>query len=550
MIVVTAEEERPGAITSGPGVAAGGRDRRRGCRTRFPAEANNRRRWAAQVVHVERVQCVRDGCPRQILICPDCHWGVIVCSWECMAARRAAQQAAYWRSPKGKATTARRVARRRAKNVTDRSAQILDPSTIVTSRDTAPPVVERGAAVPSEEQIDEEDRSSGPAGNEVCGSAQLAEDAQRGDRAPVAPDVVDRAAVERLCAESAVLCCARCGRAGVERSDGGGEVGSTPRVRRAWRTRSTSCPMTSTAEAAKPHPIGTIGTTLGSARCRQPARIERMKQSLARHGQMTPLVTTARAEGVELVDGFKRLAAAEALGWPSVSIVVRPLDAMGQWAAMLLLNVGPVSMTTLEEALVLREMVKTGLMQTEVAELCARHKTWVSRRIGLVDRLHPELVEAMKLGLLHPGSARRLLSLPPGNQLEVSAAAQSAGLGPRDTELLVGLWCRTKDPKARRTLLSEPRASLRRHHPETRRSPLDPRLSPEGQRLCRSLHRLEAASTETSRRLCSAISAADRRVLSEALHRAAETASRLATELGSARTSADADESGGDSATS
>jgi ParB-like chromosome segregation protein Spo0J len=308
--------------------------------------------------------------------------------------------------------------------------------------------------------------------------------------------------------------------------------------------------MTSTAEAAKPHPIATIGTTLGSARCRQPARIERMKRSLAAHGQMTPLVTTARAEGVELVDGFKRLAAAEALGWPSVSIVVRPLDAMGQWAAMLLLNGGPVSMTTLEEALVLREMVKTGLTQTEVAELCARHKTWVSRRVGLVDRLHPELVEAMKLGLLHPGSARRLLSLPPGNQLEVSAAAQSAGLGPRDTELLVGLWRRTKDPKARRTLLSEPRASLRRHHPETRRSSLDPRLSPEGQRLCRSLHRLEASSTETSRRLCSAISAADRRVLSEELQKAAETASRLATELGSARTSADADESGGDSATS
>jgi ParB/RepB/Spo0J family partition protein len=314
-------------------------------------------------------------------------------------------------------------------------------------------------------------------------------------------------------------------------------------------TRSAPWTVTISTEPTKPCPIGTIGTTLGRARCCQPVRIERMKQSLAAYGQLTPLVAVPRPEGVELVDGFKRLAAAEALGWASVSIVVRPLDELGQWAAMLLLNRGPVSMTTLEEALVLRELVKTGLMQTEVAELCARHKTWVSRRVGLVDRLHPELVEAMKLGLLHPGSARRLLSLPPGNQLEVSAAVQSAGLGPRDTELLVGLWRRTKDSKGRRTLLSEPRASLRRHHPETRRSPLDPRLSPEGQRLCRSLHRLEAASTETSRRLCSAISAADRRVLSEALQKAAETVSRLATELGSARTSVDADESGGDSAT-
>ena len=308
--------------------------------------------------------------------------------------------------------------------------------------------------------------------------------------------------------------------------------------------------MTSVAEAAKPHPIATIGTTLGSARCRQPARIERMKQSLARHGQMTPLVTTARPEGVELVDGFKRLAAAEALGWPSMSIVVRPLDAMGQWAAMLLLNGGPVSMTTLEEALVLREMVKTGLTQTEVAELCARHKTWVSRRVGLVDRLHPELVEAMKLGLLHPGSARRLLSLPPGNQLEMSAVVQSARLGPRDTELLVSLWHRTKDPAARRALLSEPRASLLKHHPETRRPPVDPRLSPEGQRLCRCLYRLEAIATEASRRLRAPPAGKDLEILGNVLRAVERAASRLTIALGSRRTTAGASESDGSGATS
>lgn len=303
--------------------------------------------------------------------------------------------------------------------------------------------------------------------------------------------------------------------------------------------------MTSAAEAAKPCPIATIGTTLGRARCRQPAGIERMKQSLARHGQLTPLVATTRPEGVELVDGFKRLFAAEMLGWSTVLLAMRPLDATGQWAAMLLLNRGPSSMTTLEEALVLRELVKTGLSQTEVATLCARHKAWVSRRIGLVERLHPELVEAMKQGLLHPGSARRLLSLPPGNQLEMAAAIQSARLGPQDTELLVGLWRRTKEQKARRALLEAPRASLRQHHPETRRSPLDPRLSPEGQRLCRCLHRFETAAMETSRRLLSTLLATDRAVLSDALRKAAEAASRLGIELGSARTVDVAGESGG-----
>jgi ParB family transcriptional regulator, chromosome partitioning protein len=260
-----------------------------------------------------------------------------------------------------------------------------------------------------------------------------------------------------------------------------------------------------------------------------------MKQSLSAHGQLTPLLGTTRPEGVELVDGFKRLAAAEMLGWPTLQIVVRPLDEPGQWATMLLLNCGPSSMTTLEEALVIREIVKAGLMQSEIAGLLTRHKTWVSRRIGLIERLHPELIESMKLGLLHPGSARRLLSLPPGNQIEIAAAIQKTRLGPRDTELLVSLFRRTKDEKARHALLSDPRASLGKHHPETRRSPLDPRLSPEGKRLCRCLHRFKTAATETSRRLSTGLLAADQAILAEELRTAVAMASRLVTEFGSAR---------------
>src|SRR5215468_1454250 len=96
--------------------------------------------------------------------------------------------------------------------------------------------------------------------------------------------------------------------------------------------------MTSSTETARPHPVGTIGTTLARARCRQPARIERMKKSLAAYGQLTPLVVVPSREGVELVDGFKRHAAATTLGWATLVVAVTPLDETGQWATMLLLN--------------------------------------------------------------------------------------------------------------------------------------------------------------------------------------------------------------------
>jgi ParB-like chromosome segregation protein Spo0J len=391
---------------------------------------------------------------------------------------------------------------------------------------------------PSRETSDERSQSGGLAhaaqGNDV--GAGGGED-DEGEEAPA--DV-------RTDARGAGPRCARCGRAGVEEIGGeetGGADGTrSRRARPARRRKSTPCTMTSSTEMAKPCLIGTIGTALDRARCRQPARIERMKQSLAAYGQLTPLVAVPRREGVELVDGFKRLAAATTLGWPTVVVAVTPLDETGQWATMLLLNRGPSSMTTLEEGLVLRELTKTGLTQAEIAALCSRHKSWVSRRIGLVERLHPELVESMKLGMLHPGSARRLLSLPPGNQLEMAAVIGSARLGPRDTELLVSLWQRTKDPVARRALLSEPRASLRKHHPETRRPPVDPRLSPEGQRLCRCLHRLDAVVTEATRRLRAPPPRKDLEILVNMLRVAERAASRLVTELGSARTIASANE--------
>jgi ParB-like chromosome segregation protein Spo0J len=366
---------------------------------------------------------------------------------------------------------------------------------------------------------------------------------EEGEADGVEPE--DEEAPASPCTEAAgvVPRCARCGRAGVEETEAVDEGTRSRRARPARRTRGTPCTMTTSTETTKPCPIERIGTTLGRARCRLPVRIERMKQSLAAYGQLTPLVAVPQREGVELVDGFKRLAAAKTLGWATMLVAVTPLDETGQWATMLLLNRGPSSMTTLEEGLVLRELCKAGLTQADTAALCSRHTSWVSRRIGLVERLHPELTESMKLGMLHPGSARRLLSLPPGNQLEMAAVIGSARLGPRDTELLVSLWHRTKDPAARRLLLSEPRASLEKHHPETRRPPLDPRLSPEGQRLSRCLHRLEAITTEASRRLRAPPSKEDLAILSKVLREAQGAASRLTTELGSARTSASASES-------
>ena len=237
-------------------------------------------------------------------------------------------------------------------------------------------------------------------------------------------------------------------------------------------------------------PVASVQTSLQRARCIRPAMIEQMATSLTTHGQLTPVVVVARDGKLELIDGFKRYSAALRLGLTTLLVRQMALDEVGQWVAMLALNRGLSRITELEEALIIREIVQGGLTQVQVAALVARHESWVSRRMGLVERLHPELVEGMRLGLLHPGVARRLLVLPRGNQLQVATAAQSARLGPRDTERLVSLWRRAKDAEVKKQLLAQPAAALKAAFPKLTGAAPDPRLTAGGQQLSRLLQQL------------------------------------------------------------
>jgi len=273
-----------------------------------------------------------------------------------------------------------------------------------------------------------------------------------------------------------------------------------------------------------------LGTSLRRARCTRPVLVEQMAVSLQKHGQLTPMVAVERSGKLELIDGFKRHAAALQLGLATLLVRVATLDETSQWAAMLALNRGPSRMTELEEALVIREIVQAGLKQVEVAQLVGRHESWVSRRMGLVERLHPELVEGMRLGFLHPGVARRLIVLPPGNQLQVAAAAQSARLGPRDTERLVSLWQRAKDAELRKQLLAHPAAALKAAFPELARPALDPRLTPGGQQLARLLPQLEGLAARVARQIPP--SRQDLHLLAPHLTRAHQEISQLASALG------------------
>jgi ParB-like chromosome segregation protein Spo0J len=184
-------------------------------------------------------------------------------------------------------------------------------------------------------------------------------------------------------------------------------------------------------------PLSTLGDRLGALRLRDPGALETMRRSLERHGQLTAVVTFREGEMLEIVDGFKRLHAARALGHQTLRVTTKALDVADAKVQIAALH-DRRGLTELEEAWLVRSLYREdGLSQGEIARRLERHKSWVCRRLLLVEALDVAVQADVRLGMLAPRAAVALAALPRGNQAPASAVVIRRGLTVRQTELLV-----------------------------------------------------------------------------------------------------------------
>ena len=213
-----------------------------------------------------------------------------------------------------------------------------------------------------------------------------------------------------------------------------------------------------------------------------------MARSLRRYGQISPLVVCLREERPEVIDGFKRLAAARTIpGFGRLSARSVEVDERSAKAAIYGLNCVGRRTQELEEAWIVSALVREdGLSQVEVAELLGRHKSWVCRRLALLEKLGPEAREDLRLGLLSPTAARQLTRLPAGNQVEVLVAARRDALSPDELRGVVDLLLSSASREKEEYVLARPREALRQAR-EVVPPAWDPRLSSAGNRISRQL---------------------------------------------------------------
>jgi ParB-like chromosome segregation protein Spo0J len=142
-------------------------------------------------------------------------------------------------------------------------------------------------------------------------------------------------------------------------------------------------------ESPLPLHVDEIGEHYGRYRLHLPEAERAMARSLERYGQLSPVVVCQRQDRYELIDGFKRLGAARTLAPMShLSARLMEADERTAKAAIYGLNRAGGRTRELEEAWIIQALVREdGLSQVEVAELLGRHKSWVCRRLALIERL-------------------------------------------------------------------------------------------------------------------------------------------------------------------
>jgi ParB-like chromosome segregation protein Spo0J len=184
--------------------------------------------------------------------------------------------------------------------------------------------------------------------------------------------------------------------------------------------------------------IATLGDKHASLRLGDEGAMRQMRASLERHGQLSALCAyRTEAHELELVDGFKRLRAARELGWKQLRVRTLGDDAVKAASSMLILNEAH-GLTELEEGWICRLLHRDhGLPQHEVGRWVGRHKSWVCRRLLLVEALDDSVQAQVRLGLVAARTAAELARLPRGNQAAAAEVVIRRGLTTAQTASLV-----------------------------------------------------------------------------------------------------------------
>lgn len=170
--------------------------------------------------------------------------------------------------------------------------------------------------------------------------------------------------------------------------------------------------------------------------------VERLSESLRRHGMMQPIVVTHRTEGgYEILAGERRWRAAKLAGLTSVPVIIREGTLSGDERLELALieNVQREDLDPIEKATACERLLSEyGLTQEQVAEKLGYQRSTVANLVRLLD-LPQDIREDVSRETISAGHARALLKLQDSPlQNQAWQEIRSGELSVRAAETLCG----------------------------------------------------------------------------------------------------------------
>jgi len=234
-------------------------------------------------------------------------------------------------------------------------------------------------------------------------------------------------------------------------------------------------------------PLEKFDLSLSGMRIINPEWVVRIQNSMWLHGQLQPVVARPHEGKYQVIDGIKRVHAAEELMMETLQCHVLDIDIQQAKLLLISYNRPHQSMEVLEEAMVLKDLLEThDLSQQSLSRLTGYSRSWVSRRLSLISKIDEQVVSDIRMGVLNSSQARALIKLPRGNQMEVARVITSWGLTSRLSDTLIDAFLAAEDEDQQRYILAHPELVLKDRDPEMPDDIYDQRLSRYGNDLMKS----------------------------------------------------------------
>ncbi|SMN11893.1 Chromosome (plasmid) partitioning protein ParB [uncultured Candidatus Thioglobus sp.] len=185
-----------------------------------------------------------------------------------------------------------------------------------------------------------------------------------------------------------------------------------------------------------------------------PDTLNELAVSISSQGIIQPLVARKISfDKYEIIAGERRWRAAKIAGLTKVPVIVREINDQVALAIGLIENIQRESLTPLEEAKALQQLIEDFKMtHEEISHVVGRSRSSVSNLIRLLQ-LGSSVKQLLSNGDIEMGHGRALLSLEENQQFETASQVIKKSLSVRQTEELVK---NILNPKLKKTTKVEP----------------------------------------------------------------------------------------------